>query len=333
MRWPTGARMTPACGGPGTAGRAGEPPAGDRRPVAGGPSADGRRRARTAITFNGEIYNYRDLRAELEARGRRFRTASDTEVDPRGLRSVGRGRAGAPQRDVRVGPRRRAGSAGSCWRGIAPARSRCSIGRFGGRTRVRARSSRRCSPIRPRRGRWTATRSSTSWPTAMCPASGACCAGSGSCRRRTRWRSLDTGEVRLARTGGCPAAARAAGSAGEDEELPASSTRCSATPSAGSWSPTCRSACCSAAASIRAWSPRWRPAPSPRRATFTVTFPGHGAVRRKRTRAAGGASISAPTTPSCRPNRQPWTCCRSWRASSTSRSPIRRWSRPTCSRA
>jgi asparagine synthase (glutamine-hydrolysing) len=33
-----------------------------------------------AITYNGEIYNFRDLRCELEARGHVFRTCSDTEV-------------------------------------------------------------------------------------------------------------------------------------------------------------------------------------------------------------------------------------------------------------
>ena len=33
-----------------------------------------------AIVFNGEIYNYRDLRDELSARGHHFRTATDTEV-------------------------------------------------------------------------------------------------------------------------------------------------------------------------------------------------------------------------------------------------------------
>jgi asparagine synthase (glutamine-hydrolysing) len=35
---------------------------------------------RYGIVFNGEIYNFRELRRELEARGRRFATAGDTEV-------------------------------------------------------------------------------------------------------------------------------------------------------------------------------------------------------------------------------------------------------------
>src|SRR4051812_45117472 len=38
------------------------------------------RDGQVAITFNGEIYNYKELRAQLEAEGARFRTATDTEV-------------------------------------------------------------------------------------------------------------------------------------------------------------------------------------------------------------------------------------------------------------
>src|SRR5437764_10995803 len=40
------------------------------------PSADGR----FVVTFNGEIYNYRELRRLLESLGRGFRTDTDTEV-------------------------------------------------------------------------------------------------------------------------------------------------------------------------------------------------------------------------------------------------------------
>ena len=38
------------------------------------------RDGRFVITFNGEIYNYRELREQLRSKGHQFHTDTDTEV-------------------------------------------------------------------------------------------------------------------------------------------------------------------------------------------------------------------------------------------------------------
>jgi asparagine synthase (glutamine-hydrolysing) len=58
-------------------------PAGGAQPMA---SDDGRH----VMVYNGEVYNFAQLRVELEARGRRFTTRSDSEVLLQGYREWGR---------------------------------------------------------------------------------------------------------------------------------------------------------------------------------------------------------------------------------------------------
>src|SRR4051812_10756366 len=48
--------------------------------LAGGDQPIADEQARTQVTCNGEIYNFRQLRSRLEGRGHRFRSRSDSEV-------------------------------------------------------------------------------------------------------------------------------------------------------------------------------------------------------------------------------------------------------------
>jgi len=61
----------------------------DLRPEANQPMSDDT--GQLWVVFNGEIYNFRDLRRDLEVRGYRFRTTSDTDVLLKGWAEYGAG--------------------------------------------------------------------------------------------------------------------------------------------------------------------------------------------------------------------------------------------------
>ena len=86
------------------------------------------------LSYNGEVYNFRELRSELEAKGHSFRSRTDTEVVLRAFAEWGEEALERLQRHVRavaVGPR---ATASCCWPATATASSRCTTrggtGRF-----------------------------------------------------------------------------------------------------------------------------------------------------------------------------------------------------------
>ncbi len=89
------------------------------------------------IIFNGEIYNYLELRQELEALGHRFRTASDTEVILEAYLAVGYRLPEPPQRHVCDSRCTTIGSGEFFSRATRQARNRCSSGTRRARSRSR----------------------------------------------------------------------------------------------------------------------------------------------------------------------------------------------------
>ena len=110
-------------------------PTRDHRSRPGRRAADGDAGRPAQLVFNGEIYNFRELRAGLEARGERFATASDTEVLLRLLALRRPAGAGARPRHVRARVLGRSSRARCCSRATASASSRSMS------QRRRARSS------------------------------------------------------------------------------------------------------------------------------------------------------------------------------------------------
>ena len=83
--------------------------------VAGGRQPIRNEDGSVALVYNGEIYNYRALRGELQAAGHEFSTASDTEVMVHAYEQEGPEALGAPAGHVRRRPVGRAGAGGCCW--------------------------------------------------------------------------------------------------------------------------------------------------------------------------------------------------------------------------
>ena len=118
-----------------------------RRPT----SRSATKTASMQLVFNGEIYNYRDLRPGLVARGHQFRSNADSEVIVHLYEELGDRGDRRARRHVRAGDLGRADADGSRSRAIARARSRCIVyqdARPRRRSRPRSRRSSRIPDLR-----------------------------------------------------------------------------------------------------------------------------------------------------------------------------------------
>ena len=100
----------------------------DPRPLAPGPPADGVRGRLLTMVFNGEVYNFAAVRAELDALGHRFRSSGDSEVVLAAFQQWGRGGRREIHRHVRDRPVERARAAHAAAR---PPRREASLLRVG----------------------------------------------------------------------------------------------------------------------------------------------------------------------------------------------------------
>ncbi len=94
------------------------------------------------IVFNGEIYNHHELRRDLEARGHRFRTHSDTEAIVHAYEECGEPASSGSKGCSRLPSPTSTHARRACWRATGWAKSRCSTPRSTASCTSRAKSRR-----------------------------------------------------------------------------------------------------------------------------------------------------------------------------------------------
>ncbi len=283
------------------------------------------------VVQNGEIYNYRELRGELERAGHRFATDCDTEVLVHLYEEHGRGVRRAAAGDVRDRALGRGASGACCWPATASGSSRSTTASpaatlsFASELKAMLEQPGFSREIDPRAVAAYLAFNSIPAPLTIFAEARKLPAGHLLTWRGRRGRALRR-YARPAPAAAGEARARPGGGARRGAARGACATR-----SAPTSSPTCRSACCSPAASTRPASRRSPPPSSGEPVQDLLDRLRGGGLRRARRGRGWSPSATAPTTTSssCAPTRS--SCCRSWSRPSTSRSATPRRCRPTSS--